>query len=312
MVRLFSSIMNSIPKKCDNDKDLIEPFVGQSYLDRYGDVVFDLRKEIIYGKAMLDNYSPSVKTILMTNRVVTDLLEEDIANDFVLDHVETKVTSSQDVETNKYYYLNKLATNSAQRPPHVCTNANGSLEIRGSAAFVVVRDDTYDIYGFIFVKDTTRSYLMMPAGGVDSDEEQNSDGGYRSAVTRELFEETGYLHTGLVKNIGGWNFIGNFCGEKHLNITQVFQCEIHPGVVASLLRYTSNEIEEVVFVSKDFLMNNLPVKNGDKITCPVITLRSGKQCEIGVHHVLPAYKLLGFEIDEYIPSYVTNYVIACL
>lgn len=267
--------------------------------NNYGDIVADLRD--LSSITQITNYDPKNKTVVFTRRPIEEVVP-DLASEFILDHYDS---------TRQHYaYLNIKATYSVQRPPHVCTDRNGILEIRGSAGFIDVVNVLGDTCGFIYVKDRTKSYAMMPAGGVDASDEIESDGGYKATAFREVKEETGLDFKENVVEVGSWNFQGNFCGEKYPGTTKVFKFVVNAKCLPDMLRYTSDEIEEVIFVTREFLINN-PVKNIDgKIIGPNITLKSGKQCELSPHHALVALVYLGICLDAKIPSYISNYQLA--
>lgn len=268
--------------------------------NHYNDVIVDLRK--IPGKVVFENYDAAVKTVVMTNRSIIDVLPDSTAADFIIVYTQN----------GNSYYLNKTAHGSTMRPPHVCTNSDGSLEIRGSCAFVCVHDSDDKLIGFVFVKDSTKSYIMMPAGTVESSSENDNDGGYLSTLHKELREETGLEINVLdseILPISSWNFTANFCGEKHGGITKAFKVIIHENLLPELLKFKSKEIDEVVYISNLMIQNNpLKLSNG-VIVSPKVKLSNGKLCDISQHHILPAMKLLGMDITDLIPSYIHNYTI---
>jgi len=131
-------------------------------------------------------------------------------------------------------------------------------------------------------------------------------------LNKEIKEETSII---IKKEqpieVGGWNFTGNFCGEKHNGYTKLYKIDVYLTnlELLEILKYRSDEIEQVLFVERDFVINNPVKKINDKIVCPTIGLNNGKMCDISPHHLLPIMKFLNMDIKDLVPSYIQNYVV---
>jgi len=263
-------------------------------LSKYGEIIYDGRK--LDGMLTMDPpYDPTKKTIFMTNTPITGA---------ILNLPPEELIHLIYEKNGFFYYLNNRSYVSTAKPPHVFTNPDDTYEIKGSAGFVVVHDQFKNITGFILVKDRTKNYLTSPVGGVEA----NSN--HLDTVIREIKEETSInVNEDQIKDIGGWNCDGNFCGEKHPCYTKLFRVDVYLTNLELLriLKYSSDEISEVVFIGKDFVQNNPVKKVRDQIVSPTVTLQDHSVCVVSPHYLLPAMKLMGMSIEGLVPGYIWDF-----
>lgn len=216
--------MSSTTPTCNfHTLDAPDKFTGQIVCRLFGENKYTL----------LWNYDPSIKTILVLDRSIENVLMSGQRQEFVLDHIYQGI----------YYYLNKTCANSPLRPPHVCSDG---IVHRVTVVMTVNNN------GVVLVKEKFYPNLLLPSGYAT---DLTDDNALMISAAKEITKKTGYSQDlAVIEKIADYQSETSFIDVSHKLINSVFKLELNQDALDSILKFNSLEIEEVVFVTKEHIV----------------------------------------------------------